>query len=105
MDFGGLTGPVIGAAIKVHNRLGPGLLESAYKACLGYEFCRSGLKFEAEKALPLVYDGIRLDCGYRADFIIERALIVEVKCVTALAPVFEAQLLSYMKLQAALPGC
>ena len=93
-----LTGAIIGLAIDIHRTLGPGLLESAYQACLSYELLSSGRRFERQKALPLVYKAMHLDCGYRLDFIVEDLVIVEVKCVAALAPVHRAQLLTYLKL-------
>lgn len=96
-----ITEAVIGAAIQVHRRLGPGLLESAYKACLAYELKKRGLFVEQEKAVPLVYEEVKLECGYRMDMLVERAVVVEVKSVEALAPVHEAQALSYLRLS----GC
>lgn len=98
MEFGPITGRIISAAISVHNRLGPGLLESAYQACLAREMTRQGIGFEREWPIPVVYDGIYLECGYRADFLVENEVIVEVKAVEALNKIFEAQLLSYLKL-------
>lgn len=89
---------VIECALKVHSALGPGLLESAVRACLFYEFAKAGLHIEQEVPLPLVYDNVRLPIGYRVDFIVENCLIVEVKCVEKLLPVHKAQLLSYLKL-------
>jgi GxxExxY protein len=89
---------VIGAAIKVHTALGPGLLESAYGSCLYYEFAKAGLQFEHEVHLPLMYDGIEIPIAYRVDFIVENCLIVELKCVERVLPVHLAQLLSYLKL-------
>jgi GxxExxY protein len=93
-----LTEPVIGLAIKVHRALGPGLLESAYKACLAHELRKAKLPVEAERALPVVYDGILLDCGYRLDLVVAGQLVVEVKSVRALAPIHTAQILTYLKL-------
>ncbi len=96
-----LATSIIGAAIEVHTALGPGLLESAYEACLGYELMARGLSVEQQKPLPLVYKEVRLDCGYRLDLLVEQAVIVEIKSVDALAPIHSAQLLSYLKLS----GC
>ena len=96
-----LTGQIIGAAIEVHRHLGPGLLESTYEACLAYELEQLGLSFERQKPLPLVYKEMRLDQGYRIDLLVEEQVIVELKVVEELAPVHEAQLLSYLKLS----GC
>ena len=89
---------VIGAAINVHRELGPGLLESAYEECLAFELVDGGLAIERQKPLPVAYRGIRLDCGYRLDLVVEGWLIVEVKAVKELATIHEAQLLSYVKL-------
>jgi GxxExxY protein len=89
---------IIGAAIDVHRALGPGLLESAYAACLAFDLAGLGLKVEQEKPLPVVYRDVRLDCGYRLDFVVENAVIVEIKAVTELQPIHHAQLLSYLKL-------
>ena len=93
-----LTGQIIAAAIEVHRELGPGLLESAYHACLAREFSVRGLSFEQEKPLPVEYKGVRVDCGYRLDFLVAGKVVVELKTVDALAPVHEAQLLTYLKL-------
>jgi GxxExxY protein len=89
---------IIGSAIKVHKALGPGLLESAYEECLNYELKKSGLKVDKQKALPLVYEEIKLDCGYRIDLIVENKVIIEVKSVEALNDIFLAQVLTYLKL-------
>jgi len=86
------------AAIKVHRALGPGLLESAYHACLAYELRQQQLEVEKEMALPVVYKGITLDCGYRIDLLVEHAVIVELKAVQELTAIHEAQILSYLKL-------
>jgi len=92
-----LTGRIIGAAIEVHRRLGPGLLESAYETCLAYELNLAGLKVKRQEPVPIVYRDIKLDSGYRIDMLIEDVVIVEVKSVASLLPVHEAQLLSYLK--------
>jgi GxxExxY protein len=89
---------VIGAAMKVHTALGPGLLESAYEACLLHELRKNGLKVESQIALPVVYDGLCLDLGYRIDLLVENSVVVELKACDAIHPVHEAQLLSYLKL-------
>jgi GxxExxY protein len=89
---------VIGSALKVHSALGPGLLESSYVACLHYELMQSGLFVEAQKPLPLVYNAVRLECGYRIDLMVERKLIIEVKSVEALNEIHLAQVLTYLKL-------
>lgn len=93
-----ITEAVIGAAIQVHRTLGPGLLESAYEACLAYELRKRGLVVEQQKPVPLVYEEVKLDCGYRMDLLVERRVVVEVKSVDALAPIHEAQTLSYLRL-------
>ncbi len=93
-----ITRRIIGAAIEVHRRVGPGLLESAYEACLTFELRQFGFNVEAQKPLPLVYRDVKLDCGYRLDLVIEDAVIVEIKAVDQLAPIHEAQLLSYLRL-------
>lgn len=93
-----ITHSIIGCAIKVHKELGPGLLESTYEACLEYELQKNTVKVERQKALPVVYDEVRLDAGYRIDLLVENSVIVELKSVSDLAPIHEAQLLTYMKL-------
>jgi GxxExxY protein len=93
-----ITEKIIGAAIEVHRHLGPGLLESAYEECLCYELSQSGLFFQRQLAVPVLYKGIKLDCGYRVDLLVEDAVIVEVKSVEMMIPVFSAQLLTYLKL-------
>ena len=94
----GLTDQSIGAAVAVHRALGPGLLESAYEACLYYELVKRGLSVERQKPLPLTYEGVKLDCSYRMDLVVENCVIVEVKAVAKLDRVHEAQMLSYLKL-------
>lgn len=89
---------VFDCALKVHQSLGPGLLESAYEECLFYELKRIGLSVEKQKALPLVYEEVKLDVGYRIDIIVENKLIIEIKSVEALNDVHFAQLLTYLKL-------
>ena len=89
---------VIGAAIKVHRKLGPGLLESAYEACLAYELEKLGLHVQRQKAVPLVYEKVKLECGFRADLVVEGRVVVEVKCKEAIHPVDYAQLLSHLRL-------
>ena len=89
---------VLGDAIKVHRSLGPGLLESVYESCLGHQLIKSGLKIEMQKPIPLVYDEIKLDCGFRCDLIIENKLIIEVKAVDQFNEVHLAQVLTYLKL-------
>ncbi len=97
----GITDNIIGAAIQVHRTLGPGLLESAYSACLAYELGKRGLAVEPQKPVPLVYERVKLECGYRIDLLVERCVVVEVKSIEALAPIHEAQVISYLRLS----GC
>jgi GxxExxY protein len=92
---------IIGCAIKLHRELGPGLLESSYVHCLNYELIKAGLVVEREKALPLVYSEVRLDCGYRIDLLVEEKVILEIKAVEALNAVHTAQVITYLKLS----GC
>ena len=93
-----ITRRIIGAAIEVHRRIGPSLLESAYETCLAYELRQSGFKVGQRKPLPLIYKDVKLDCGYRLDLVVEDSVIVEVKAVDGLAPIHDAQLLSYLRL-------
>src|SRR5579872_3228682 len=93
-----LTEQVIGAAIEVHKVLGPGLMESAYEECLCHEFHLRGISFERQVSLPVEYKGIKLDCGYRIDVVIENAVVLELKCVERVLPVHQAQLLTYLKI-------
>jgi GxxExxY protein len=96
-----VTEKIIGAAINVHRALGPGLLESAYEACLAFELVEGGLKVEQQKPIPVIYKTVRLDCGYRLDLLVNNIVIVEIKSVDHMMPIHEAQLLSYLKLS----GC
>jgi GxxExxY protein len=89
---------VITAAMRVYSQLGPGLLESAYTACLQHELKKAGLKADAQVGLPVVYDGVKLDLGYRIDLLVEDLVIIELKSVDAIAPVHQAQIISYLKL-------
>lgn len=89
---------IVGSAMKVHTALGPGLLESAYEACLQYELIKSGLRVEAQKPLPLVYESVKLECGYRIDLLVEGRVIIEVKSIEALAEIHFAQVLTYLRL-------
>lgn len=95
---GDITEKILSSAHKVHSRLGPGLLERPYRVCLGHELERQHVSFEAEKSLPIVYDGLTIALGYRVDFLVEDAVVVEIKAVEAILPIHEAQLLSYLKL-------
>jgi len=93
-----ITEKIIGAAIEVHKAIGSGLLESAYKECLAHEMRIRGLNFERQVPLSVAYKGVTLDCGYRLDFLVERAVVVELKAVESLQPIHEAQVLTYLKL-------
>ncbi len=92
------TEPIIGAATEVHRNLGPGLLESAYEDCLCHEMHLRGLSFARQVELPISYKGVKLDCGYKIDFVVENEVVLELKTVDRILPVHEAQLLTYMKL-------
>jgi len=92
---------IIGCAMKEHSRLGPGLLESAYEAALAYELSKAGLRFERQKPMPLIYEEVKLDVGYRLDLIVEVKVVVDPKSIEELAPIFTAQMLTYLKLS----GC
>ena len=97
-ELNAVTEQIIGAAMEVHRAIGPGLLESAYEVCLVYELRERGFRVEQQKALPVVYRGVQLDCGYRLDIVVNECVIVEVKAVEKLTTVHEAQLLSYLRL-------
>jgi len=101
MKINNITETIIGAAMAVHRELGPGLLESTYEACLAYELAKRGLAVERQKELPVKYRGVKLDCGYRIDLLVEEKVIVELKAVERLQPIHIAQVLSYLKLS----GC
>jgi len=98
MELNLLTHEILDSAYKVHLRLGPGLLESAYRACLVYELRKKGLIVEEEKALPLIYEDVKLDCGYRIDILVENQVVIELKTVEAFTDVHIAQVLTYMRL-------
>jgi GxxExxY protein len=89
---------IIGAAIEVHRHTGPGLLESAYEECLAYEFAVRSIPFERQKPVPVMYKDVQLDCGFRLDFLVGGLVVVELKAVSALAPIHQAQVLTYLKL-------
>ena len=98
MTWNELTEAVIGAAIEVHRELGPGLLESAYGQAMCRELSLRGIPFECQKPMPLRYKGVALDCGYRLDLLVDGRLVVEIKAIEKLAPIHEAQVLTYLKL-------
>ena len=93
-----LTRQIIGAAIEVHRQLGPGMLESTYEACLCHELTKRGLAARRQVKLPVVYDGVRIECGYVIDLLVEDNVIIEIKSVEKVIPVHEAQLMTYLKL-------
>lgn len=97
-DLNEVSGVIVDAAIRVHSALGPGLLESAYEACLTSELCRRGLKVRTQIEVPIIYGSVRLEAAYRMDLLVEDSVVVEVKTVTRLLPVHEAQLLTYLRL-------
>ena len=98
MELNQISGKIIEYGIKVHRALGPGMLESAYEACLFYELQKNGLKVEKQVLLPIIYDGVKIDAGYRIDLFVENEVIIELKAVEKLHPIHRAQLLSYLKL-------
>ena len=98
MEINELTETVIASAIEVHRHLGPGLLESAYEQCLCHELSLRDLHFERQVALPVTYKGIKLDCGYRADIIVDEKLVLEIKAIDSITPLYQAQILTYLKM-------
>jgi GxxExxY protein len=106
MSYGETTTPeieavasqIVDAAFRVHSKMGPGLLESAYEACLAYELVKCGLRVERQKPVPVVYDDVRLDVGFRIDLLVNDCVIVELKAVEKLLPIYEAQMITYLKL-------
>ncbi len=97
MENSYLSKEIIGCAIEVHRSIGPGMLESAYEECLAYELMKKGLKIERQKPIPIVYKDIKLECGYRLDLLVEDTFILELKSVDEIAPVHQAQILTYMR--------
>lgn len=98
MEDNKLTEQIIGCAIKIHRALGPGLLESAYQECLLFELRKAGLFVEREKPLPLIYEEVKLECGYLIDLLVEKQIVIEIKSVEVLNDVHTAQVLTYLKL-------
>jgi GxxExxY protein len=98
MDFEDLTGKIIECAMDVHTALGPGLLESAYKECLYYKLVKAGIYVEKEKPLPLIFEEVNLDCGYKIDLLVENKIVVELKSIKKIESVHLAQILTYMRL-------
>jgi GxxExxY protein len=97
MEFEEVTEKIIGCAMEVHSALGPGLLENAYRECLFYKLRKTGLYVEKEKPLPIIFEGIRLDCGYRIDLLVERNIVIELKSVKKIEDIHLAQILTYLK--------
>ena len=93
-----LTGKILGAAMEVHKQLGPGLLESAYEECLAHELQLRNLRIERQKGVPVVYKGVKLECGYRIDLLVESRVVVELKSIECFAPIHEAVVLTYLRL-------
>lgn len=98
MDENAIGETILRCAFKVHSALGPGLLESAYETCLAHELAKAGLNFQRQLTLPIVYDGTRIEAGYRLDLLVDARIVVEVKAVEKLADIHRAQLLSYLRL-------
>lgn len=98
MEINEVSGEIVDAAMKVHTALGPGLLESAYEGCMKHEVSKRGLRVESQVTLPVVYDGQRIDLGYRLDLLVEDAVIVELKAVSEVSNLHKAQILSYLRL-------
>ena len=98
MKVNDISAQILDASIKVHRTLGPGLLESAYETCLAYELRQRGLHVETQVSLPVIYEGMRIDAGYRIDLVVEGQVIIELKAVEKLIPLHEAQLITYLKL-------
>lgn len=98
MKFDDLSHQVIGCALEVHSRLGPGLLESAYEQCMAHELSSRGVPFVTQYALPVEYKGVKIECGYRVDMLVDESLVVELKSVGEIQPVHHAQVLTYMRL-------
>ena len=97
-DIESIGKEIVDSAIKVHRELGPGLLESAYEACLQHELIKRGLKVERQKTMPIRYDGLLIDAGYRIDLLVEGLVVIELKAVESIIPIFHAQTLTYMRL-------
>lgn len=97
-ELNNLSYKIIGCAFKVHTELGPGLLESTYEVCLEYELTKSGLYVERQKALPVIYNHLQMEAGYRIDLLVNDKLLIELKAVDAIAPVHKAQVMTYLKL-------
>jgi GxxExxY protein len=97
-ELNDISGKIIEFSIKVHKALGPGMLEGAYEICLMHELVQHGFQVQSQLTLPIIYDGVRLDAGYRIDLLVEESVIVELKAIDRLLPVHEAQLLSYLRM-------
>jgi GxxExxY protein len=104
MEVNKITQNIIGCAIEVHRNLGPGLLESAYEECLAFELNKAGLEIKRQIPTPVIYKGVKLDCGYRIDILVENIVVIELKVVDEINPVHEAQILTYMKFSKKIVG-
>jgi GxxExxY protein len=98
MELNDLSYTIIGCVYKVHSELGPGLLESAYETCLGHELVKAGLTVERQKSIPIVYDGLKLEAGYRIDILVNSQIVIELKAVDEINPIHKAQVMTYLKL-------
>ena len=98
MELNDISYKIIGCAYKVHTQLGPGLLESTYQVCLEYELIKAGLSIESQKALPVIYEDIKLEAGYRIDVLVNNKIVIEIKSVDEIAPIHKAQVMTYLKL-------
>lgn len=98
MEWNQITGQIISAAMKIHSQIGPGVLESVYRRCMQHELIKAGLAVRSEVALPVHYDGLCLESGYRVDLLVENRVIVELKCVETILPIHKTQLLTYLRL-------
>lgn len=98
MELNDLTSRILAAAFKVHSAIGPGVLESVYQTCLDHELRKTGLEVQGQVSLPVLYDGLKLDAGFRIDLLVEGTVVVELKCVDSILPIHKAQLLTYLKL-------
>jgi GxxExxY protein len=105
VDLNTITERIIGAAIEVHKALGPGLMESAYEECLCRELALRSIGVERQLPLPVEYKGVRLDCSYRLDLLVEQSVVVEIKSLSSIEPIHEAQLLTYLNWEAGSSGC
>jgi GxxExxY protein len=99
MEWNQISAQIIAAALKIHSAIGPGVLESVYQTCMVHELKTAGLAVQSQIVLPVIYEGLHLDSGYRADLLVENTVIVELKCVESILPIHKAQLLTYLRLR------